>query len=175
MTSKKSKAKRTESSANPTVDAIKDSASQIWLAGLGAFAKAQAEGEKMFDTLVRQGQRIEKKSRSATQSRVDDVREAVENTVSDVQEKATDTWDKLEQVFESRVARVMGRLGVPTDDQVDALTARVRSLESEVARLRRAAAKPAKKKAASKKTTRKATAKKATTKKKAKKKSKKKS
>ena len=35
--------------------AVKDSAQQIWLAGLGAFAKAQEEGSKVFDALVKEG------------------------------------------------------------------------------------------------------------------------
>lgn len=35
---------------------VKDSAQQIWLAGLGAFVKAQAEGMKAFNTLVKEGE-----------------------------------------------------------------------------------------------------------------------
>ena len=34
---------------------VKESAQQIWLAGLGAFAKAQEEGSKVFEALVKEG------------------------------------------------------------------------------------------------------------------------
>lgn len=131
-----------EAGGNPTVDSIKESATQIWLAGLGAFAKAQAEGEKMFDALVQQGQRVEKKSKAATEARVAEMKDAV----ADAQDKASDTWDKLERVFETRVARVLGRMGVPSDDQVAELTQRVEKLEAEVKRLRSTPAARTKKK-----------------------------
>ena len=32
---------------------VKESAQQIWLAGLGAFSKAQSEGGKVFQALVK--------------------------------------------------------------------------------------------------------------------------
>ena len=34
---------------------VKDSAQQIWQAGLGAFTRAQAEGSKAFESLVKEG------------------------------------------------------------------------------------------------------------------------
>ena len=45
---------------------IRESAQQIWLAGLGAFAKAQQEGTKVFDALIREGEAIQKKTRKVT-------------------------------------------------------------------------------------------------------------
>jgi poly(hydroxyalkanoate) granule-associated protein len=88
---------------------IRDSAEQIWLAGLGAFAKAQEEGTKVFDALIREGEAIQKKTRKVT-----------EDKVTEMAAKATGTWDKLEQVFESRVARSLNSLGVPTKADVAA-------------------------------------------------------
>ena len=49
---------------------VKESAQQIWLAGLGAFAKAQEEGAKVFDALVKEGKGLEEKTRKMTQDRV---------------------------------------------------------------------------------------------------------
>jgi poly(hydroxyalkanoate) granule-associated protein len=88
---------------------IRDSAEQIWLAGLGAFAKAQEEGTKVFDALIREGEAIQKKTRKVT-----------EDKVTEMAAKATGTWDKLEQVFENRVARSLNSLGVPTKADVAA-------------------------------------------------------
>lgn len=110
---------------------IRESAQQIWLAGLGAFAKAQQEGNKVFDALVREGESIQKKTRKVA-----------EDKVTDMAAKATGTWDKLEQVFENRVARSLNSLGVPTKADVDALAKRVAELKVEVAKLNGGAAKP---------------------------------
>ena len=107
---------------------IKESAQQIWLAGLGAFAKAQAEGGKLFDTLVKEGSAIEQKTRKFTDSKVHDVRGAVESSVGAARQRATDTWDRLEKVFEDRVSRSLSRLGVPGRQDMDALAARVEEL-----------------------------------------------
>ncbi len=116
---------------------IRESAQQIWLAGLGAFAKAQQEGNKVFDALVREGESIQKKTRKVA-----------EDKVTDMAAKATGTWDKLEQVFENRVARSLNSLGVPTKADVDTLAKRVAELKAEVAKLNGGAAKAAKPKVA---------------------------
>ena len=109
---------------------IRDSAEQIWLAGLGAFAKAQEEGTRVYDALIREGEAIQKKTRKVT-----------EDKVTEMAAKATGTWDKLEQVFENRVARSLNSLGVPTKDDVAELAKRVAELKAEVEKLNRAAAK----------------------------------
>ena len=115
---------------NQFAKAVKDSAQQIWLAGLGAFAKAQAEGNKVFDALVREGETIQSKTRKVA-----------EDKVTEMAAKATGTWDKLEQVFENRVAKALHSLGVPTKSDIDALTKRVAQLTAEVEKLNGPAAK----------------------------------
>ena len=85
---------------------ITESAQQIWLAGMGAFNRAQAEGGKLFESLVRDGLSLEQTARKFTGARADMVRDAVEGSVGQARERAADTWDKLEKVFEDRVQRV---------------------------------------------------------------------
>jgi poly(hydroxyalkanoate) granule-associated protein len=109
---------------------IRESAQQIWLAGLGAFAKAQQEGNNVFDALVRQGEAIQKTTRKVA-----------EDKVTEMAAKATGTWDKLEQVFETRVARSLNSLGVPTKDDVAQLAKRVAELKAAVDKLNGASAK----------------------------------
>ena len=106
---------------NQLAQTVKDSAQQIWLAGLGAFAKAQEEGGKVFDALVREGESIQSRTRKMTGDKI-----AV------VTGKATGTWDRLEQVFEERVARAMGSLGVPSKQEIDQLSKRVSELTAAV-------------------------------------------
>lgn len=135
--------------------AVKDSAQQIWLAGLGAFSKAQDtsgtvldKGSKLFDTLVRQGTSIQKRTMKVTEDKVNEVTSKVTKAASRISDKANGTWDKLEGVFEQRVERALGRLGVPTAKEVEALAKRVEQLTASVQALTKAgkparAAKPA--------------------------------
>ena len=130
---------------------VMDSAQQIWLAGLGAFVKAQAEGGKLFESLVKEGAALDAKTRKLTGVKMSEARGNVEATLGQVRERSQETWDKLEKVFEDRVSRALGRLGVPGRDEVRQLTARVEELSREVRKLnggavpRKRAAKSAKK------------------------------
>ncbi len=90
---------------NQFVQSVRDSAQQIWLAGLGAFSKAQAEGGKAFESLVKEGATMHKKTRGIAEAKVAEVTGNVSKVASRAQSAATETWDKLEQVFEDRVAR----------------------------------------------------------------------
>jgi len=115
--------------------AVKDSAQQIWLAGLGAFSKAQEEGTKVFEALVREGNSIQKRTMRMTEDKVNEVTSRVTKVAGEVQKQATNGWDKLETVFEERVERALQRLGVPTSKEVQSLTKRVEELTASVHKL----------------------------------------
>jgi poly(hydroxyalkanoate) granule-associated protein len=124
--------------AAPVVESARD----IWLAGLGAFSMAQQEsgrlleqGNKLFEKLVSEGAKLEKKTRGMAEDAVSELKGGVGSRVDTVRQQASDNWDKLENIFEDRVARVLGRLGVPTADDVNKLSARVQKLSSQVADL----------------------------------------
>ena len=126
-----------------------ESAQQIWMAGVGAFNRAQGEGSKLFEALVSEGMNIEKHTRKLATGRVDAVRDAVEDRVAGARVRATDTWDRLEKVFEDRVQRALNRLGIPGREEVAGLTARVDALTAQLrANGSKPAARPAAKKAA---------------------------
>ena len=114
---------------------VMDSAQQIWLAGLGAFAKAQEEGGKLFESLVKEGAALDAKTRKFTEAKVAEARGNVESTLGQVRERSQETWDKLEKVFEDRVSRSLGRLGIPGRDEIKTLTSRVEELSREVRKL----------------------------------------
>jgi poly(hydroxyalkanoate) granule-associated protein len=114
---------------------VMDSAQQIWLAGLGAFVKAQAEGGKLFESLVKEGAALDAKTRKLTEAKVAEARGNVESTLGQVRERSQETWDKLEKVFENRVSRALGRLGVPGHDDIRKLSAKVDELSREVRKL----------------------------------------
>lgn len=118
--------------AKGLAQAILESSHQIWLAGLGAFAKAQGGGVKVFETLVKQGEGLEAKTRFAAAQTAQAARGAATAKAKEMQSIAGDTWDKLEQVFEKRVARALGRLGVYSAADVARLTERVDALSEAV-------------------------------------------
>lgn len=115
--------------------AVKDSAQQIWLAGLGAFSKAQEEGSKVFDTLVKEGLAIQRKTQAAAEEKITEATSRMSDMASDIQSKAGNRWDKLENIFEERVAKALGKLGVPSARDVSALTERVDLLDQQVSKL----------------------------------------
>jgi len=118
--------------------AVKDSAQQIWLAGMGAFAKAQAEGGKVFEALVKEGVSLQRKTQSVAEDKLGDVTGKMSSMASEVTSKAGASWDKLENIFEERTAKALGKLGVPTAKDVAELTRRVDELAAAVAKLTRA-------------------------------------
>lgn len=120
---------------------IMESAQQIWLAGLGAFGDAQKKGSHLFEGLVKEGINLEAKTRKLATGKVDEMRDAVESSVSQVRERTQETWDRLEQVFEQRVSRALSKLGVPGRKELDELLKRVEELNREVRKINPAAKK----------------------------------
>ena len=157
---KKLKAMAKDKDDNQLARAVRESAHQIWLAGLGAFSKAREERNKVFEALVKEGKGIQQRTREMAEERIDEVAGKVNEVKEMVGRQATDSWDRLEQVFEDRVSRALARLGVPTSKDIKALLKRVDELTASVQAMggkvpsRRgsaaAAAKPARKPAARK-------------------------
>jgi poly(hydroxyalkanoate) granule-associated protein len=123
--------------------AVKESAQQIWLAGLGAFSKAQEEGGKVFETLVKEGLSIQRKTQAAAEGKISEATSKMASMATDIQSKAGQRWDKLENIFEDRVAKALNKLGVPSAKDVDALKARIDELQKNAATPRSAPAKKA--------------------------------
>jgi poly(hydroxyalkanoate) granule-associated protein len=123
-----------QSQAEQLSNKLGESAQQVWLAGVGAFGRAQAEGTKLFETLVKEGMNFEQTARRFAGGRADTVRDAVESKVGQARERASDTWDRLEKVFEDRVQRALVKLGVPGRDDLADLARRVDTLTGELRR-----------------------------------------
>lgn len=124
---------------NQLAKAVRESAQQIWLAGLGAFAKAREERTKVFEALAKEGKNIQQRTRALAEERIGEVTGKVSEVKDMVGRQAGESWDRLEQVFENRVSRALERLGVPASkdiqallDRVDALTASVQAMGGKV-------------------------------------------
>ena len=101
---------------------IRDSANQIWLAGLGAFAKAQKEGTKFFNGLVEEGEEVQKQVKKTASEAYDDVKARASKSWDQL------SWTQIEKVFEDRVGKVLHTLSVPTRKDLDTLSHRVAEL-----------------------------------------------
>jgi poly(hydroxyalkanoate) granule-associated protein len=170
MAKKKLKKKvQRRGSASKLSEPVVQSAREVWLAGLGALNIAQQEGgkiiergSKLFDKLVEEGGKFESRTRSDIEGAVSDLKNEVENRMSGVKQRtdsvrkqAADNWDKLERIFEERVARALASLGIPTREDIKGLSVRVQDLAEQVRELdsgkpRAPAAKPSTKTAARK-------------------------
>ena len=121
--------------SEPLTGSVKDSAQQIWQAGLGAFAKAQAEGTRAFEALVKEGTTLQRKTQAAAEDRISDATNRMTHMATDISSKASGHWDKLENIFEEGVAKALDKLGVPSAKDVNALIARIDDLKLSVQKL----------------------------------------
>lgn len=145
MVKKLQKTSASKKGGAPLTGSVKDSAQQIWQAGLGAFNKAQAEGSKAFEALVKEGVSLQRKTQSAAEEKISEATSKVSSMATDISSKASGQWDKLESIFESRVAKALNKLGVPSAKDVNALIVRIDELNKSVQKLspKAASAKPA--------------------------------
>ena len=132
---KKVKGKVDDNRANTRVI---DFAHEIWLAGVGAFVLAEQEGSNLFKVLVREGEAFETRSKHAVEAQFDKAADQVEDARAKVQEvadKALENWDRVEQVFQERVAWALSGIGVPTKEDVEKLASQVDALQESIDQL----------------------------------------
>ena len=140
MVKKMQKPSSTSQGSAHLTGSVKDSAQQIWQAGLGAFAKAQAEGTKAFEALVKEGTAIQRKTQAVAEEKISEATNKMSSMAADISTRASGQWDKLENIFEERVAKALNKLGVPSAKDVNALIVRIDELNKSVQKL---SAKPA--------------------------------
>jgi poly(hydroxyalkanoate) granule-associated protein len=129
-------------------DNVKEQAQQIWLAGLGAFAKAQQDGTKAFEKLVSDGITMQRKVHTTAEEKLAEATQKATQAAHTLSERATGQWGKLEGIFEERVAKALHSLGLPSAAEMNALHARVAALEAQLGTKTKTSAKPATKSAA---------------------------
>lgn len=119
----------------PLAGSVKDSAQQIWQAGVGAFSKAQAEGTKAIEALIKEGVSMQRKTQSVAEEKISEASSKMSSMATDISSKASGQWDKLESIFEDRVAKALNKLGVPSAKDVNALIERINDLNKSVQKL----------------------------------------
>ena len=130
------KVRKAREQAAPAQANLIENVQQIWLAGMGAVARAHKEGPAAFQEAVGEGFKLLTRSRSTAEQMIRDAFEAaqgtVESRIGSARDQATETWDNLEALFENRVHKAMQQLGVPSRDEIRLLTRRVAELNETV-------------------------------------------
>ncbi|MDH1264100.1 phasin family protein [Pseudomonas sp. GD03944] len=112
---------------------VKGYARKIWLAGLGAYAKAGQEGVGYFKELVKTGEGVEQKGKKLVNEQVEAANSqigSVKNTVIGVKGKVDVQLDKIEKAFDTRVASALNRIGIPSKQDVETLSAKLDELSA---------------------------------------------
>ena len=135
MVTKLPKSKTSKKTSAPLTGSVKDSAQQIWQAGVGAFTKAQAEGTKAIEALIKEGVSMQRKTQSVAEEKLSEASSKMSSMATDLSSKASGQWDKLESIFEDRVAKALNKLGVPSAKDVNALIERINELNKSVQKL----------------------------------------
>jgi poly(hydroxyalkanoate) granule-associated protein len=95
-------------------------------------AKAQEQGSKAMEALLSDGLAFQRKSQAEAQQRLQEATERLGHLASDFGQSTSGRVDKLEHLFEDRVAKALHRLGMPSLLDIQMLSERVAQLESQL-------------------------------------------
>ncbi len=126
---------------------VKESVKNAVLAGLGVVSIAQKEATKVYDNvskeankfygnLLKEGQSLEKKSKKS----VDKLTKKTEGKLNNIKSIASKQFNKIENVFETKVEGALKKLDIPTADDLKGLSKRVETLIKEIKKIEKKAA-----------------------------------
>lgn len=145
--------KNTQKESSSWIGKVEDYSRKIWLAGLGVYSKIDTDGSKLFDTLVKDGEKAEKLTKSTVGKQVDAAKASAKSATSrvgEVKDRALGKWGELEEAFDKRLNSAISRLGVPSRNEVKALHSKVDTLTKQIEKLTGASVTPVSKTAAAK-------------------------
>jgi poly(hydroxyalkanoate) granule-associated protein len=137
MASKRKSRKTTRPAAGTAQERLLGTVHQIWLAGLGAASKASQGAPRLLEDLIAEGARIQAQRRGAAEKALKGLLESVNARVGQVRGQAADTLNNLEKIFQTRVHRALTQLGVPSAEEVEALSKRIDTLNLNIDKLAR--------------------------------------
>jgi len=110
----------TKRKSTPTVG-FRESANEIWLAGLGAFNFVGEEGSRLFQELVEKGREFQEEHEDGPISKFTE-------RAMGLKEDAKNVLSKVTTPIEDGLSATMQRLGMPTRTEIVKLTHRVEEL-----------------------------------------------
>ncbi|WP_313049454.1 phasin family protein [Pseudomonas soli] len=142
--------KNTEKEGSSWIGGIEKYSRKIWLAGLGIYSKVDQDGPKLFDSLVKDGEKAEKQAKKTAEDVAESAKSSTNSRVSGVKDRALGKWSELEEAFDKRLNSAISRLGVPSRNEIKALHQQVDSLTKQIEKLTGASVTPISKTSASK-------------------------
>lgn len=106
-------------------------ADRVWFAGLGVMALARTESAKVLRLLVEQGEYLEKEGLSPAR-----LAESATDAIGRVATGAKDLVEQFQDVLDARIAAALHRLGLPTREEIGALSKRIDELATSIDTLR---------------------------------------
>ena len=138
MAAKKLAGKKLVRVAKRETEVVRDTARDIWLASLGAMSITRKQGERVFGTLISEGQGLNKRTVKLVDGTVSDVRSKISGVIGKVQQTAAANLTQVEEVVGTQVGRVLSRLGIPSKGDIQELSRRVSELNRQVKALQNA-------------------------------------
>ena len=121
----KSTAKKVEENAASASSDIKNYAHQIWLAGLGAYAKAGKDSMDYFKTLVVEGEVIEKQGKELFSEHADNASEKLAELKSRFEDFTGGPLKKSSHSLEERRTEFLSRFGIPSSHEIEKLSSKL--------------------------------------------------
>ncbi len=103
---------------------VKESAHKCFLAGLGAISLASEKGSRFFDDLIKKGRDFEIKDKDGAES--------TQDNMAEIKKKAESYRKTFESAMDEKLKKVIGKIGIPTREDISNLTKRVDLLMANV-------------------------------------------
>jgi len=110
------------------IDSLTGKAREVWLAGLGALASVEEEGNKVFNKLVEKGTDFEARGKK----QIDEIYTEVSDKYKEVETKVKSKFSKAENEIDENIQEIIHKMGVPTKEEISELTAQVEKLVKKV-------------------------------------------
>lgn len=103
------------------LERLREASRSVWLAGLGAFARAEEEGREIFDQLVERGRKVETRQFKT-----------LDRTVARTSDQLKEWGDRVQGSVEDGLQGLLHRVGLPSRQDLDHLSARLSTLSQKV-------------------------------------------
>lgn len=127
-TEKKTNTTEEEQKQENITDTLTGKAREVWLAGLGALASVEEEGNKVFSRLVEKGSAFEERGKK----KFDETYTEVSQAYSEIETKLKSRFSKAEGELDENLQELVHKMGVPTQEEIGELNSQVEKLIKKV-------------------------------------------
>lgn len=110
------------------IDRARKAANRLYLAGFGATTVVRDQASEVFEDLVKQGEKVDRKLRKNVSKKVEDIRVQADSRISDVRAR-------IEKTYDERVVSVVNKVVAPTREGIERINKRLDELTETVSSL----------------------------------------